>query len=222
MRAGQCCGSVKFWYGTGPADPYLWLTDPDSDLTPYYDPAIFAIESPETCKVATRKKIFLRFFLLITFWSYIYIIFQRQKVKKSYKTVGFKVFLNIFPWWMMIEGSGSGSVLCTYWSGTLADLRHSMLRWMKMGPRMGSEFWLGRAKGSPGIGIIHSCRGDSAHLTLYIRLFYICLTKKKLKKKTGDFSVEVHHSSQRRNKWHFLFKMLKRDFHRNLIKWWAQ
>jgi hypothetical protein len=44
----------------------------------------------------------------------------------------------------------------------LANLRHSMLRWMKMGPRMGSEFWLGRANGSPGIGIIHSCGGDSA------------------------------------------------------------
>jgi hypothetical protein len=92
-----------------------------------------------------------------------------------------------------------------------------MLRWMKMGPRMGSEFWLGRANGSPGIGIIHSCGGDTAQFILYIRLFYICLTK-KLKKKTRDFSEEVHHGSQRRNKWHFLFKMLKRDFHRNLIK----
>jgi hypothetical protein len=26
----QCCGSVTFWYGFGSADPYHWLTDPDS------------------------------------------------------------------------------------------------------------------------------------------------------------------------------------------------
>ena len=31
-----------------------------------------------------------------------------------------------------------------------------MLRGTKMGPRMGSEFWEGRANGSPGIGIIDS------------------------------------------------------------------
>jgi hypothetical protein len=53
-----------------------------------------------------------------------------------------------------------------HWDPELADLRHSMLRWMKMGPRMGSEFWLGRAKGSPGIGIMHSCGGDSAQFIL--------------------------------------------------------
>ncbi len=25
---GQCCGYVTFWYGSGSADPYIWLTDP--------------------------------------------------------------------------------------------------------------------------------------------------------------------------------------------------
>jgi hypothetical protein len=30
----QCCGSMKFWYGSGSADPYLLLMDPD--------PVIFA------------------------------------------------------------------------------------------------------------------------------------------------------------------------------------
>jgi hypothetical protein len=29
---------VTFWYGSGSADPYLWLTDPDSDQTPDSDP----------------------------------------------------------------------------------------------------------------------------------------------------------------------------------------
>jgi hypothetical protein len=31
--AEQCCGSVAFWYGSGSADQYLRLSDPD--------PAIF-------------------------------------------------------------------------------------------------------------------------------------------------------------------------------------
>ncbi len=35
----HCCGSVTFWYGFGSADPYLWLTDTDSD--PASDPVIF-------------------------------------------------------------------------------------------------------------------------------------------------------------------------------------
>jgi hypothetical protein len=33
----QCCGGVTFKYRPESADPYLWLTDPDSDP----DPAIF-------------------------------------------------------------------------------------------------------------------------------------------------------------------------------------
>ncbi len=28
----QCCGSATFWYGSGSADPYLWLTHPDLAL----------------------------------------------------------------------------------------------------------------------------------------------------------------------------------------------
>jgi hypothetical protein len=30
----QCWGCVTFWCGSGSADPYLWLTDPDLDQTP--------------------------------------------------------------------------------------------------------------------------------------------------------------------------------------------
>jgi hypothetical protein len=37
LPRSQCCGSVTFWYGSGSADQYLWLTDPDSDP----DSAIF-------------------------------------------------------------------------------------------------------------------------------------------------------------------------------------
>ncbi len=63
----QCSGSMTFWGGSGPgsADPCLWLMDPD--------PAIFVIDLQD----ASKKLIFNTFFLLITFWRYIYIIFQR-------------------------------------------------------------------------------------------------------------------------------------------------
>jgi hypothetical protein len=33
FTSSQCCGSVTFWYGSGSADPYLCLTDPDPDPT---------------------------------------------------------------------------------------------------------------------------------------------------------------------------------------------
>jgi hypothetical protein len=47
-----------------------------------------------------QKTIFsTQFFQLVTFWRYIYIIFQRYKVKMSHKIVGSKVFLIIFAWW---------------------------------------------------------------------------------------------------------------------------
>ncbi len=32
----QCSGSVTVWYGSGFADPYLWLTDPDPDPNPVF------------------------------------------------------------------------------------------------------------------------------------------------------------------------------------------
>jgi hypothetical protein len=35
LSNSQFCGSMQFWYGSGSADPYLWLMDPDPD------PAIF-------------------------------------------------------------------------------------------------------------------------------------------------------------------------------------
>ncbi len=52
---------------------------------------------PSRCQQKTN--FLTQFFLLVTFWRYIFIIFQRLKVKKSHKIVGFKVFLIIFAWW---------------------------------------------------------------------------------------------------------------------------
>ncbi len=62
----QCCGSMTFWggFGSGSADPCLWLMDPDPDR-----------HWPSSCQ--QRTNFLTQFFLLISFWSYIYIIFQR-------------------------------------------------------------------------------------------------------------------------------------------------
>jgi hypothetical protein len=52
---------------------------------------------PSRCQQKTN--FLTQFFLLITFWSYIYIIFHRWKVTKSHKIVGIKICPTIFAWW---------------------------------------------------------------------------------------------------------------------------
>ncbi len=56
------------WLMNPDADPYLWLIDPDTEP----DPAILYSDLQDV----NRKNKFLSY-LLITFWRYIYIIFQR-------------------------------------------------------------------------------------------------------------------------------------------------
>ncbi len=64
----------------------------DPDAGP--DPAIFVIDLQD----ANKKLSFKTFFLLITFWRYVYIMFKNKKSQKSDKTVGIKVFLTTFAW----------------------------------------------------------------------------------------------------------------------------
>ncbi len=65
------------------------------------------------------------------FLRYIYIIFQRQKVKKGHKIVGIKVFLTIFR--MMIEGSGSGSRSIPLINGSGSGRPKNMwIRWIRI------------------------------------------------------------------------------------------
>ncbi len=68
----HCCGSMTFWGGSGSrsADPCLWLMDPDPGSGSCYFrhwPSMYQ----------QKTNLLTQFFLLITFWSYIYIIFQR-------------------------------------------------------------------------------------------------------------------------------------------------
>ncbi len=79
---------MTFWYGSGSADPCLWLMDPD--------PAIFVIERQNA-----NKKLFCLFLFEGTFTS-----FFRDKKSKSHKTVGIKV---AYYFCLMNERSGSGS-----------------------------------------------------------------------------------------------------------------
>jgi hypothetical protein len=78
-------------YGSGSADPYLWLSDPD--------PALFVSNLQDAKKI--------HFFWLITFWRYICIILQKQKViKKSRNKVEIKFFLTTFAIRIRIRNTG--------------------------------------------------------------------------------------------------------------------
>jgi hypothetical protein len=72
--SNQCCGSMTFWggSGSGTADPCLWLMDPDPDPESGF---CYFRHWPSRCQQKTN--FLIQFFLLSTFWSYIYIIFQR-------------------------------------------------------------------------------------------------------------------------------------------------
>ncbi len=67
-----------------------------SDPKPGYGSCFFR-HWPSRCQQKTIC--FWTFFLLITVWKYIYMIFQRLKVKKGHKIVGIEVLLTIFAWW---------------------------------------------------------------------------------------------------------------------------
>ena len=91
-------------------------------------------------KMPAKNSFFTPFFLLITFWSYTCIIFQRWKLKKSHKIVGIKVFLTIFAFWfLMIEGSwsgsragsGSGSIPLASGSGSWRP-KNMWIRWIRI------------------------------------------------------------------------------------------
>ncbi len=68
--------------------------DPDSDLDPESDPAIFVTDLQDASKKLILNTIFSACYFLMVHLQYI--IFQRLKVKKSRRIVGFKIFLIIF------------------------------------------------------------------------------------------------------------------------------
>ncbi len=59
---------MTFWYGSGSADPYLWLTDSDSDPAP--DPGIF-VRDKMTTKNIFFSKIFCFLLSEATFTSFL-------------------------------------------------------------------------------------------------------------------------------------------------------
>jgi hypothetical protein len=79
----QCSGSVTFLCGPGSADPCLRLMDPD--------PAIFVIYLQDANKKLVRKRFSAYYFLKVHLHQ-----FSKIKAKRSHKTIGIKVFLNIF------------------------------------------------------------------------------------------------------------------------------
>jgi hypothetical protein len=55
----QCCGSVIFSYGSGSADPYVWLTDPDPGRKTYP----IAVSSPHLMQPEFKSLIFFTMFI---------------------------------------------------------------------------------------------------------------------------------------------------------------
>jgi hypothetical protein len=85
LTSQHCCVSMKFWYESGSADPYLRLMDPDADP----DPAIFVSDLQDV-----PIFFFAYYFLKVHFHN-----FSKKKSYRSHKTVGINVFLTIFAWW---------------------------------------------------------------------------------------------------------------------------
>jgi hypothetical protein len=79
---------VAFWYGSGSAEPYLLLTNPD--------PVFFVRDLQE-------GKFFAKYFLEVHLHNFAKIKSHKEVTK--YSVVGIEVFLTIFC--LMIEGSGS-------------------------------------------------------------------------------------------------------------------
>ncbi len=96
----HCCGSITFWCGSGyrSADPCPWLMDPDAD------PGSGSCYFRRWPRCQQKTNFLLKFYLLITFWRYIYIIFQRcEKESQNSRNQGFSYYFCT-----MIQGSGSG------------------------------------------------------------------------------------------------------------------
>jgi hypothetical protein len=69
------------------SDPYFWLMDPDVDPAP---------GSCSFLQWPSRRQVFL----IITFWTYFYIIFQRYKVTKESRNSRNQGFSLFFAWWL--------------------------------------------------------------------------------------------------------------------------
>ncbi len=94
----QCCGSVTVWFGSGSADPYHSLTDPD--------PLLFssvADKQPKKCKI-------------VYFWKFFCLLYQSSKTK-SLKKVTKKYKPRFSYFFLLVDGririhtkkEGSGS-----------------------------------------------------------------------------------------------------------------
>ncbi len=112
----QCSGSMKFWGGSGSADPCLWLMVRIRILDP--DPAIFVIDLQN----ASKKQIFHTIFSAYYFSKVHLLHFSKinsQKESQNSRNQGFSYYFC-----MMIEGSGfrsrtgSGPIPLTSGSGS--------------------------------------------------------------------------------------------------------
>jgi hypothetical protein len=104
----QCWGSVTFWRGsgTGSADPYLWLMDPD--LTPFFSDFKDA-----------KKNYFYHFFLQLTRRHIIFSLKYLNFLLKFCVKILLQVLLQSAQrLYVKRKGSGAGSIPLTNGSGS--------------------------------------------------------------------------------------------------------
>jgi hypothetical protein len=81
----QCCGSVTFWYGSGSADQYHSLTDPE--------PAFSTVVDKMSTKLSLCHSFIAYYFLNVH-------LYQSSKIKpkRSHQKVEIQVFLTFFAY----------------------------------------------------------------------------------------------------------------------------
>jgi hypothetical protein len=82
---------MTFWYESGSADPYLWLMDPDPDLAPDPDPAIFVSDLQDASKKLIFNTIFSACYFLKVHLHYFSKI-KSQKESQDGRIQGFSYY----------------------------------------------------------------------------------------------------------------------------------
>ena len=171
----QFSGSMKFWGGSGSADPCLWLVDPapDSDL----DPSIFVIYLQHASKKLIFNTIFSAYyFLKVHLRVHHFSKIKSQKESQNIRNKGFSYYFC-----MMIEGSGSGSIPLT--SGSGSGRPNMWIRWI----RIRNTAWWGPASGSSA-----PCRHSASRTTAgLLKIFFYYISDNLLPKNIFQYNAHL-------------------------------
>jgi len=110
--ASSVADPLKFWSGSGSAEPYLWLMEPD--------PAKFVSDLQRESR-RQQKKFFCLLLCEVTFTK----SFEDKKSWRSHKTVEIKVYLYFFAcWWNYPDADPEGPKTWIWIRTTSLDYPH--------------------------------------------------------------------------------------------------